>query len=188
MHSLEDALVKVSKFFNSQNIPYMVIGGVANLFWGTARSTLDIDITVQIDAKDHENFIRKVQTDFSIRVTNPRSFIDQTRVLPIQDLNGIRIDLIFASLPYEMSAIKRARSERVQGEFVRVCTPEDLIIHKIISERPRDREDIQGVIQKIGSGLDRNYLDPIIEELANAFAKPSMLDFYLKCFKPLDST
>ena len=70
----------------------------------------------------------------------------------------------------------------MHGEKVRICTPEDLIIHKIVSDRIRDREDIRGVIHSVGSRLDRNYLDPIIKNLAKILARPELIKFYRSCF------
>ncbi len=44
----------------------------------------------------------------------------------------------------EETAIRRARLMSVAGERVRVCTPEDLIVLKIVSDRARDLEDVAG--------------------------------------------
>ncbi len=55
---------------------------------------------------------------------------------------------------------------------------EDLIIHKIISERPRDREDVEGVFRRQGSSLDFACLDRIVHELGKALIRSDMVDFY----------
>ena len=51
-------------------------------------------------------------------------------------------------------------------------------MHKIISSRPRDREDILGIVRRQGNRLDRNYLIPIVRELATALDQPDIFDFY----------
>lgn len=43
------------------------------------------------------------------------------------------------------------------GVTVRLCSPEDLAIYKLISTRPRDHEDAQTVIRRQGPGLDDSY-------------------------------
>jgi hypothetical protein len=58
---------------------------------------------------------------------------------------------------------------------VRVCAPEDLILHKIVSQRARDREDIEGVLEYRHAELDYQYLDPRVEELSDALADRTML-------------
>lgn len=40
---------------------------------------------------------------------------------------------------------------------MRFASPEDLVIHKLFARRPRDLEDVRGVILK-NPGLDRDYV------------------------------
>ena len=49
------------------------------------------------------------------------------------------------------------------------------------TRRPRDREDVAGIIRTQGVGLDRSYLDPLIEGLAADMGRPDLLDFYRGC-------
>lgn len=160
----------------------MVIGGVANLFWGVSRTTLDVDITAQIDNDKIPFLICEAAKIFRIRVKNTQSFLAKTHVLPLEDLNGIRIDLIAAKLFYQREAIRRAKAMKVGKKSVKVCSPEDLILHKVISDRAKDREDVRGVIQNLSKSLDRKYLDPLVKELAEALAKPGIWKFYRGCF------
>lgn len=49
---------------------------------------------------------------------------------------------------------------------------------KIISERPRDREDVEGVFRQQGSKLDFLYLDLIVHELGEALGRSDIVEFY----------
>jgi hypothetical protein len=69
------------------------------------------------------------------------------------------------------------------GFSVRVCSPEDLIVHKALSERPKDLEDVRGIIRAQGPALDRAYLDPLIRGLAEDLSRPAIWEFYLSCWK-----
>ena len=100
MTSLERALLRITKFLEAKRIPYMIIGGVANLFWGIPRTTLDIDITLQIKEDAYASLIKEVRRRYKLRAKNSLSFVAKTNVLPLQDKSGVRIDLIFAKLPY----------------------------------------------------------------------------------------
>ena len=42
MSRLEQALVTVARFLEQHHVPYMVIGGIANVVWGRPRTTLDV--------------------------------------------------------------------------------------------------------------------------------------------------
>lgn len=175
---LEKGLREIVSFLEDAEIPYMVIGGIANLVWGVTRATQDVDITVQVSEEDFPDFLREIGKAFSILPADPENFVRDTRVLPVQTSNGIRIDLIFAGLPYEETALGRAREIAIQGFPVRICSPEDLIIHKIISERPRDREDVEGIFRQQGSNLDFVYLDPIVRQLGEALGHSDIVEFY----------
>ena len=158
----------------------MVIGGMANAVWGEPRSTLDIDITVWIAEEKIESFIRLISEKFLPIVPDPLRFISETRVLPLQTPRGIRIDCIFGGLPYEKEAIDRAVELDIAGTSVRFCTPEDLILHKIVSERSRDIEDVRGIIFRRIKSLDTAYLAPRIKELSDALERPDILRMWRK--------
>jgi hypothetical protein len=48
MTKLQAALLDLAAFLDERRLPYMVIGGFANLHWGVERFTRDIDITVEV--------------------------------------------------------------------------------------------------------------------------------------------
>jgi predicted nucleotidyltransferase len=175
---LEKGLLEIVAFLEDAAVPYMVIGGFANLAWGVPRTTQDVDITVQVAEEDLPEFLREVGKRFPILPADPEEFVKETRVLPVQTSNEVRIDLIFAGLPYEETALGRAKEVEIQGIGVRICSPEDLIIHKIISERPRDREDVEGIFHQQRSNLDFVYLDRIVHELGKALSRSDITEFY----------
>ena len=177
MAELDDALITLTTWLNIQQIPYMVIGGFAVTVWGEPRFTRDLDVTISVPAEGIERFIESVSTKFTPLVTDPLKFVHETRVLPIV-VQSVPVDLVFAGLPYEEEAIRRSRSIRLTSGEVSICSPEDLILHKIVSPRPRDHEDIEGVFRYRHAELDYEYLDPRIEELSDALSDRNMLDWY----------
>lgn len=93
---LEDALLKIAGFLEERNIPYMVIGGYANLFWGRARVTRDLDITISCPAKQLAGFVAELGQCFRLLPADPLAFIRQHRVLPLQVAEAVRADLVLA--------------------------------------------------------------------------------------------
>jgi hypothetical protein len=156
----------------------MVIGGIANLIWGSPRTTLDIDVTVQIPDVNRSDFIDALAQMFTVLPQDPLSFVRDTRVLPLSSSEGIRIDVMFALLPYEEQALRRAIRKTLGDVEFQVCSAEDLIIHKIISDRPQDKADVIAVIGRQKRSLDRSYLDPIIAALAQQLDKSEILEAY----------
>lgn len=183
MNALERAVGSLARFLEERRIPYMVIGGIANLVWGEPRATIDVDASVLVEEAAWPAFIKDLGTAFRVIPKDPVAFLRDTHVLPVETGDGIRIDLVWAKLPYEHKAIARATVEEVAGHRVRVCRPEDLMIHKIISERPQDREDVRAIVRQQGSRLDRRYLDQAVRALSRALDQPELVAFLHGCFR-----
>ena len=78
----EDALGEITSFLEREAVPYMIIGGIANLIWGEPRATLDVDVTVLVPPGAVEDFIASVAREFTILVSDPEQFVRDTRVSP----------------------------------------------------------------------------------------------------------
>ncbi len=177
MNRQEAALVQLARVLDAAGLPYMVIGGMANAVWGVPRATLDVDATVWTDG-DPADTLPVFDGPFRVRPADPRAFLEQTRVLPLETHDGVRLDIIFGLLPFEEEAIYRAVFRNVAGVPIRFCTAEDLVLLKLVSLRPRDREDVRGILLTCRATLDRAYLDPRVEELAELLARPEIRDNY----------
>lgn len=174
MTPLDTTLVKLARTLSDNNIPYMVIGGMANAVWGEPRATLDIDVTIWVNEDETANVVSILSGLFRSLIDDHISFIRETNVLPLESEDGVRVDLIFGKLPYEQEAIARAVEVAIENVPVRFCTPEDLILHKIISDRERDINDARGVTIRRMSSLDISYLEPRIRELSDALDRPEI--------------
>ena len=167
----EDALVQIAEKLESLKVPYVVIGGMANAVWGEPRATLDVDVVVWVNETEIETFPDGLVGSFEILPENPLEFVQETRVLPLQTDSGVRIDLIFGMLPLEQEAVNRGVSRSVAGKTVRFCTAEDLVLFKIVSDRDQDLRDVEAILKRRRATLDRDYLDPRIQELAEGLER-----------------
>jgi hypothetical protein len=175
MTPLDRAVHDITADLDALHIDYAVIGGIANAIWGQPRATIDVDVTVSVDDEDLATAIPAIGARFRPAVSDPVPFVRQTRVLPLDTADGVRIDVIFALLPFELDAIRRARSVSIANRAVRVVTAEDLILMKIVSERPRDVADAEAIVRRRAGELDRGYLDPRIEELSALLDREEIL-------------
>lgn len=156
---LTELLSRVAAALDLAAIPYMVIGGQAVLLHGEPRFTRDIDITLGVGTEAIDRLLLVID-ELGLRPLpdDPRTFVAQTLVLPaVDDATGIRLDMILSSSGYEAQAIERALSVTIGDRQVRFATAEDLIVHKIVAGRPRDLEDVRGVLLR-NPGLDRAYV------------------------------
>lgn len=173
--TLEKALATLVQRLAARGLDYMVIGGFANLHWGEPRTTLDLDVTVVASDADLVDAAGEIGT---VLVPDPADFLDRSRVLPIRLADGTRVDLVAASLSFELDAVARAHTLDIEGVAVRVCSPEDLIIHKVVSERPRDQEDVAGILARRRATLDLSRLQAAVETLSSELDDPSILARY----------
>lgn len=165
-------LEKVASALDRAGIPYMVIGGQAVLRYGEARLTRDIDLTLGVDI-DRLADVLSVTAACGFEVlVDPEPFVRETMVLPCRDPgSGIRLDLVFSFSPYEREAIARARPVTIGATPVGFAAVEDLVIHKIIAGRPRDLEDVRGILLK-NPGLDMTFVEGQLEAIGSAVGEP----------------
>jgi len=180
VNPLEEAAGALADLFDKNGIPYMVIGGIAGLVWGLRRATFDVDVTIWAEGRESRT-VALISANFPPRVPHPDVFVRDTGVLPVA-VGKVTADIIFGKLPYEKTALGRARPASLGARKIHVCTPEDLILHKIVSERPKDLEDVRELVRLRAQSLDRNYLDPRVSGLAQDLAQPGILDHYLTSF------
>lgn len=180
MRDLATVLSEVVGVLDRNRIPYMVVGGFANLIWGEPRTTRDIEITVDIHAFTIDRFIDLVNELGEALTKEPAAFAERTRVLPIKTHDGIPVDFILATQPFELAAIRRAQAVEIESTRVKTCTPQDLIVQKIVSERPRDHEDVIGILKAQHERVDLVALEEVVKELALGMEEPAIWERFEK--------
>ena len=115
-----------------------------------------------VDEANLAGAVTDLTAAFRPLVEDPLEFLRETRVLPLESEEGVRIDVVFGLLPFEREAIARAVPIVVAGTPVRFCTAEDLILMKIISTREQDLADAEEVTVRRINLLDLGYLEPRI--------------------------
>jgi hypothetical protein len=140
-----------------------------------------LDLTVNVAEQAWPGFLAALTPRYQILVQDPLDFARRTRVLPVEAGGGVRADLIFAALSFELEALERAVTIPLEDRSVRICTAEDLILHKVISERQRDQDDVEGIVARQGRKLDLGYLTPRVRELASTLDRPDVESRYRSC-------
>lgn len=183
MTKFEAALVDLVAFLDERHLPYMVIGGFANIHWGVERFTKDIDVTTEVSDEDLPGLLTALEPLFRITVANPLEFARRNRLIRVQTRTGVDADLILAALPYEVAAIRRAVPVSLGGKKVSLCSPEDLIVHKLSSERAQDAADVEGIMTRQAGRLDLAYLRPLVRDLAAGLERPEIVEFFEKTLR-----
>ena len=174
--SLESALADLMGWLDAAHIPSMIIGGVAASVLGRPRLTRDVDALAVLPEADWAEAIRLApQFNILSRIDNAVQFAKRSRVLLMRHTtSGIDVDLIFGELPFERAAVANCENHDVGGIRVRLPRVEDLLVMKAIARRPKDLEDLQGLLAAHPE-LDVASARRWIREFAIAMSMPDML-------------
>ncbi len=173
--SLLPALQALSSLLKQAQVKGMVIGGIAAALLGKARATVDIDATILADEEVLNQFVEQAaQLGLTPRRNNPLAFARRTRMLLLKhESSGVQVDIALGSLPFEREAIRRAVQTDLGDLVLPLPKPEDLVIMKAVAHRPRDLEDIRGIVS-VHPKLDVRYIRKEVQEFAKAMEMPEL--------------
>lgn len=167
MLPIYEAAWEMHQYFTRRRIPYVIIGGVAVQKWGRPRLTKDVDLTISVPLEQTEKFITHIEKNFKSRVPDLKTFARQNRVVLLYARNGREIDISLALPGYEDLLMQRAQPFKLASrKILRVCSPEDLIIHKAVAGRPQDLSDLQGIVFRQATMLDCDYIRHWLSEFS----------------------
>lgn len=146
--SLQAALTDLLKWIATARIPAMVIGGVAASVLGRPRLTQDIDALAILPEDGWKKAVDSA-AEFGIvpRISDALEFARRSRVLLMRHTkSGIDVDITLGGLQFEQSAVENSVVHDIGGLSVRLPRIEDLLVMKAIARRPKDLEDIRGLL------------------------------------------
>ena len=112
---------------------------------------------------------------FPPRLPDAVDFAHRQRVLLVRASNGVPLDISLGLPGYEEEVMARAVNWELEpGKVVRLCSAEDLIIHKAVAGRPQDLRDIEGVVYRQGPALDAGYVRRWLRAFAEVIEQPDL--------------
>jgi hypothetical protein len=146
--SLQAALADLTVWLETDNIPAVIVGGIAASVLGRPRLTRDIDALALLPEEAWSRAVESAAKHGIVpRIPDALAFARRSRVLLMRHTrSAIDLDIIFGGLPFEQSAIERATTHAIAGLSVRLPRVEDLLIMKAVARRPKDLEDIRGLL------------------------------------------
>ena len=138
------ALQRLLEHFDNQGV---IIGGIAASLLGKPRLTADIDAVILLSVEDLPKLIEAASSQGIIpRIVDAETFARKNRVLLMRHLDsGTNIDISLGILPFEIEMVARSQNLKVGSVYLRLPTPEDLIILKAVAHRSQDLTDIQAI-------------------------------------------
>ena len=178
------AIKNISQLLKEDDVEGMIIGGVAASLLGRPRFTNDIDLVVlDLEGRLPDFFEKLKKFGIEPRIADAEDFARKSRVLLMRHKeSGINIDISMGLLPFERESVSRKKIESAFGLEVPLPLPEDLIIFKAISRRPKDIEDIKAIIAR-HSDLDKGHILSVIREFADILESEDIYDNLKKLLK-----
>lgn len=135
---------------------WYVFGAQAVVVWGRPRMTADVDVTVELRDAAVGALVRELEgAGFQLRVAPDAGFLEASRVLPFfHATSGFALDVVLAGPGLEEAFLDRAIDVDLGGVVVPVIAPEDLVVTKVLAGRPKDIEDVRGVLLERLPDLD----------------------------------
>ncbi|MFH1201547.1 MAG: DUF6036 family nucleotidyltransferase [Candidatus Omnitrophota bacterium] len=163
------------------DIPYMITGGSAVGFWGYIRTTMDIDILIQIQPKQIPHFLRSIEKEAYVDIEEAkRAIFSKEMFNVILHKTGFKVDIIPLNEKnaYEVEKFKNRIKIKFQDKEIFVISPEDLVISKLMWSKSagsseRQLKDCESIISLNRKKINLDYILKWVKNLKldNEFKK-----------------
>lgn len=167
------ALRAAHSALEAEAVPHAIAGGLAVNVWGRPRETVDVDLALAVSSIDElTSLVTRIQPRGFLRL-DPRPLVFSRawvgRLALDPDIarglgRPITVDLVRPAGrggdAWSRALLNRAPELEVFGETLRVVSPEDLVLFKLLvrEDRGYDLEDARSVVERVGRSLDSRYL------------------------------
>lgn len=154
--AVEPTLRFFTECFERLGVEWCIGGAVAANAYRDPRATTDLDLVVQIGAEQYLAVSAALrEAGWQIVRRSPES--DYPDIVRLRHPTFFATDLLLVKTAYQAEALRRARSASVGGGF-KLLSPEDVLVHKLIAYRHRDRADVHEILRS-QPALDHAYIE-----------------------------
>jgi hypothetical protein len=171
MSDLTSTLDLLIALMERMSVTYALMGGLAVRAYSIPRATLDIDVTLSLDRERlSELYSALEQQEYAVPEPYTSGWVDEVKGMHLVKLrryiggHSIDVDLFLAESPYQHELLRRRRLADVEARQLWIAAPEDLVLLKLVSGRPRDLIDVGDVLFTQGQ-LDVPYMRRWAREL-----------------------
>ncbi len=170
--SSTEVLRRVTAALDSAGINYMLTGSFASVFYGSPRSTQDIDFVIEATPARLQAFAGNLLDDeYYVDLDAALEAFKRESLFNVIDLKaGWKIDMIIRkSRAFSREEFGRRQHVHMGGIPLFVASAEDIILAKLewakLGASQRQIDDAAGILKLRGDSLDRSYLDKWVREL-----------------------
>ncbi len=158
VHWLEEILQRVG-------LPHSYGGAIAYNYYGPPRLTRDVDVLVLV----HGTRLPALVDEFvrgkccmeggggqPVDLRALRRDLDGKAHFTTVVCSGVRIEIFAPWHPFHQRVLDRSPRRELQGQTIPIHSAEDLIVFKKIFDRPKDLQDIEGMLMAQRGKLDHD--------------------------------
>jgi len=178
MEEFSEILRFVCDFLNKNKIQYVIVGGVAVMYHGVPRTTVDIDIIMQMDDEQIPTFVEFLNSrGFASSATDIRAaFAENSHSTSFFKDTLLRLDIQGVNSAFDRMTLDRAIEVNLFGTLVRIGSIENTFVNKILFQGEQDLRDALGILKRNSDNLDFEYIRSTCEMLGI----PEKLEQFLK--------
>ena len=172
-----DLLADLGAALTAVNVEWFLFGAQAAIAYGVARLTADVDVTARVPPRLPSNVLVEAldQHGFRPRFDHP-AIIEEGRVLPfVHRATGLPVDVVLAGPGLEDEFFARAAVHDFDGVSVPVVDVSDLIVMKMLADRPKDIEDVITLLQVQEAGIDLARVRRTLQMLESALGQSDLV-------------
>jgi hypothetical protein len=176
--ALLDALRGLQEVLSREGLRWYVFGAQAVVLYGQPRLTADLDVTLEATLEQAVPLLVSLREyGFESRAPDAEGLLRRARVLAlVHRPSGFAIDIVVAGPGLEEEFLSNRRLVAVGGDLeVPVISPEDLVVTKILAGRPKDLEDVRGILREQGASLDLERSRRFLRALEDALGRADLV-------------
>jgi hypothetical protein len=170
-----DLVSQIATMLDELDIPYALGGSLASSLIGEPRSTVDVDIAIQLDDESGAALLERANAEFYVPIDSARAAIRAHSSFNLIDTtHGLKVDL-FVLGEGLLDRMQIARRTRITipgvAAGIWVTSAEDQVLRKLDwyrntgNESERQWRDVVGILRIHGDAMQLDYLRETAREL-----------------------
>lgn len=167
---LREIAIKTHNVLDKIEVEYFLIGRAASSCWGVPTATANIDIVIVATKAKIDSLLKEFKNEgFAFDYDKVKTKLSQKLPAKLTYKEGYSIDLRIASYTIDYEAIKRVVKLKIFNKDWNISPPEELIIYKLLAGKPKDWDDIRGIMKNKAIKLDWKRMEYLAKTLANEY-------------------
>jgi hypothetical protein len=174
-----DAIAAFAELAEREHLRWYLFGAQAVAAYGVPRTTGDVDITLDLGNRRLDALVAPLRRAGFVPLIADELFAMETRIYPVtHEPTGWNFDLVLAGPGLEQRFLDEVRWFAAGQYRIPVIAPEHLVTLKILAGRPKDLEDVRGMLRI--AEFDHEKVESALAELESMLDQSDLRPVYAR--------